>query len=241
MHSTLLNHLLVPVGASLVLKFGFTNNFFPFRDYLPHVLRQLENIFRIITVNIRFHGEDRYVRLRGPSGQLYVFAYRNTVARKTCLQDPGHGGLLCLTSFDLSKAHTLMVTKYEISAPVIAESAPFRLLARTKYLRTLTLIRCHNLPFILALTPDSNQSGHHRCPNLEDLILYVEAQNSFNITELRRMARKRASMYKKLSSITIIGLGELVPGKEVFKLREHVTRVEYRVEERPPVWDDIAR
>ena len=230
----LLNHLLVPVGASLVLKFGFTSNFFPFRDYLPQVLRQLENISRITTVTIRLCGEDRYVRLRGPSGHLYVFANHNAVARKTPLQDPGHGVLLCLTSFDLSKTHTLTVTEHEIPAP-------FRLLARTTYLRILTLVRCNNLLFILALTPDSNQSGHHLCPDLEDLVLYVEAQNSFNITELRRMARKWASMCKKLSSITIVGLGELVPGREVFKLRKHVTRVEYRVEEKPPVWDDIAK
>jgi hypothetical protein len=40
--------------------------------------------------------------------------------------------------------------------------------------------------------------------------------------------------------ITIVGLGELAPGKEVFKLREHVARVEYKFEGEPPKWDDIA-
>ena len=34
-----------------------------------------------------------------------------------------------------------------------------------------------------------------------------------------------------------VGLDELVPGKEVFKLREHVARVEYRVDDVPPHWD----
>jgi len=51
------------------------------------------------------------------------------------------------------------------------------------------------------------------------------------------MTKERASAGKKLSSITIVGLGELVPGENVFKLKEYVKRVYYRVEEKPPRWD----
>ena len=104
-------------------------------------------------------------------------------------------------------------------------------------LRTLVLIECHNLPFILALNPEENPSKLVLCRNLEHLVLYFESQDQFHIKHLTGMARERASRDAKLSSITIIGLGELVPGKEVFKLREHIERVRYRVEDEPPDWD----
>ena len=51
------------------------------------------------------------------------------------------------------------------------------------------------------------------------------------------MAEERASRDAKLSSVTIVGLGELVPGKEAFKLRKYVGRVDYRVDDAPPDWD----
>ena len=53
------------------------------------------------------------------------------------------------------------------------------------------------------------------------------------------MAEERASRDAKLSSITIVGLDELVPGTEVFQLREHVGHVEYRVDDALPDWDTI--
>ena len=39
--------------------------------------------------------------------------------------------------------------------------------------------------------------------------------------------------------ITIVSPGELVPGKEVFKLREHVTCVDHRVGDAPPKLDHL--
>jgi hypothetical protein len=90
------------------------------------------------------------------------------------------------------------------------------------------------------LDPDQTPSKPVPCPKLEELVLYVESRDAFNIPELMSMAKERASRGAKLSSITIVGLGELVSGKEVFKLREHVAHVDYRVEEEPPEWDDIT-
>ena len=48
------------------------------------------------------------------------------------------------------------------------------------------------------------------------------------------MAKQRASRDAKLSLITIVGLDEPVPGTEVFKLREYVKHVEYRVDDALP-------
>jgi hypothetical protein len=53
------------------------------------------------------------------------------------------------------------------------------------------------------------------------------------------MARERASGGAKLSLITIIGLGKLAPKKDVFKLREHVAHVKYRIDDTSPAWDDL--
>ena len=53
------------------------------------------------------------------------------------------------------------------------------------------------------------------------------------------MVRERASRDIKLLSITIVGMDELVPGKEVFELREHIERVHYRVDDASPEWDDL--
>lgn len=54
------------------------------------------------------------------------------------------------------------------------------------------------------------------------------------------MAKNRASRGAGLLSLTIVGLGELVPGKEVFDLRKYVKRVECSIEDEPPMWDDCS-
>ena len=70
--------------------------------------------------------------------------------------------------------------------------------------------------------------------SLEEIIAYIESWDQFHIKHLLSMAKRRDSSGVKLSSITIIGLGELISGKEVFKLREHVTRVDCKVDDAPP-------
>lgn len=68
-------------------------------------------------------------------------------------------------------------------------------------------------------------------------MLYIEEPNEFYIAEMLCMAKERASRGAKLSLVGIVCLSEHVPGKEVFKLREHVTRVGYMVDDVPPYWD----
>jgi hypothetical protein len=55
-------------------------------------------------------------------------------------------------------------------------------------------------------------------------MIYVEPRDTFNVPGLINMVKERASNGARLLSITVIGLGELVPGKEAFKLREYVER-----------------
>ena len=184
-HSILLNHLSIPAGASLVLKFRFADNKSQFCEYLPRTLGQLENIASITAVNIRFDGEEIFLRLRGKCGELYMFCHRKNESAVRDRGDPR-----CLVPFNLSETRTLTITKHEIPTPTeLAHSAPFKLLARTMSLRTLTLTQCNNLPFILTLDPDQNPSKQLLCPNLEKLVLHVGEWDSFNITELISMAK----------------------------------------------------
>lgn len=105
-------------------------------------------------------------------------------------------------------------------------------------LRSLTLTKCRNLPFILALDP--SQTGPLICPCLEELVIYVGGQDEFCITALISMGKERAANHAKLSSITIIDLGNFIPGNEVLRLREHIAHVEYRVDDVSPVdWDPL--
>ena len=235
-HSILLNHLSIPAGASLTLKFQFVDNESQFCEYLPRTLGQLENITSITAVNIRFDGEEISLRLHGKCGELYMFYHRKD---QSVVRD--REVARCLVPFNLLEIRTLTITKHEIPTPTEpAHSDPFRLLARTISLRTLTLTQCNNLPFILALDPDQNSSEQLLCPNLEKLVLYVREQDSFNITELISMAKGRALKGARLRVMMIVSLGEFVSGKEVFKLKAYVTHVEYRFEEKPPKWDSIS-
>ena len=64
----------------------------------------------------------------------------------------------------------------------------------------------------------------------EALILSIEELYSIYITDMLDMAEGRALGGAKLSSIAIVGPGGVMPGKDVFKLRDYVTRVDYRVQ-----------
>jgi hypothetical protein len=108
-----------------------------------------------------------------------------------------------------------------------------------KDLRTLTLARCNNLIFILPLNPDKNPSKIVACPKLEEIIIYIKRPGQFHVGELLSMAKGRASRGAKLSAITIVSTDALAPTKEVFQLRKHVSRVEYKFDDASPSWDTL--
>jgi hypothetical protein len=101
------------------------------------------------------------------------------------------------------------------------------------------LAKCHNLPFIFALNPGKN-TNVVLCPNLVELVFYVKSQDLFHIGHLLSMTKKRALRGATLPSITIVGMDELAPAEEVFRLKEYVTHVDYRVDDSPPDWDDLG-
>ena len=148
--------------------------------------------------------------------------------------------LRSLSYFDLSRTKRLALAQYRPpTVDAVDKSAPYHILSRMKDLRTLTLTRCNNLPFILALNPDQNSLKCVLCPKLEGIVLYVKGLESFNVEGLMGMAEERASAGMKLTSLTVIGLGELLPWWEVFKLKKYITHMDYKVGEKSPRWDEV--
>lgn len=71
-HSILLNHLRIPIGASVTLRFRFTGNKIPISDYLFGSLDNLCNISHVSSIDLSFNsGVEMW--LKGPSGDLRVF------------------------------------------------------------------------------------------------------------------------------------------------------------------------
>jgi len=238
-HSILLDHLSIPAGASLTLTLWFSGNKSPIPDFLPKSLENLRNIFPISSVNLSLSGFDNHVRLKGPNGGLYMLGrMREWEAGNLPLLDRRF--LRSLSCFDFSGTQRLTVTHQELpGVEAIGKSAPYHVLSRMKDLRTLTLIQ-DNLPFILALNPVRKPIQCAPCPKLEKLVLYVDERESFNIKELMSMAKERASVGMKFSSITVFDLSKRVLEKRVFTLKQHVTHVDYsRVEGKLPRWDTV--
>ena len=110
-----------------------------------------------------------------------------------------------------------------------------------KDLRALTLSRCNNLPFILTLNPNENSSKIVLCPKLEEIILHIKKLDQFCAEELCSMAKERTLRGAKLLAISVVSMDNApVPTKEVFQLREHVSRVEYKFDDALPGWDTLA-
>lgn len=71
-HSILLNHLSIPTRASLTLGFDFAGDKSLISDFLPKTLKNLGNIFPSSSINLTLHKLEKYVRLGGPNGELYM-------------------------------------------------------------------------------------------------------------------------------------------------------------------------
>jgi len=241
-YGVLLNHLHIPDGASLVLDFNFGEKKPFIGACLPKTSKNFRNLFRITAVNLYFGRERKCVLLVGPNGALYMIGHREGEENLTFWDGPVDRQILQSLDYFKSRLHevrSLTITEYNYRLLTgLHGLTPFDILPHMNGLHTLTLIRCKNLDFIAVLNPGCvGRSKIMFLPNLKELILYVEARSGFYIEPLMIVAKERALRGAGLKLVTIVGLGELLPGKEVFKLREHVGRVEYRVEENPPEWD----
>jgi len=241
-HPILLNHLSIPTGASLTMEFTLRVGESPLPDLLPNTLNNLRNISSISSVDLFLGDFDKFVRLDGPNGGLYMLGQWIDF-------DGAHGFtvnnqvLRSLSRFDLSGTQRLVVTQYESSTvDTVDNSALYHILSRMKDLRTLTLslAQYNDLPFILALDPAQNPSKRVLCPKLEEFTLHVWEPKSLEIEELKSMVKERASAGRKLSSITIHDLDEVMLESEIFELKKFIAHVDHIVGEDPAKRDSTS-
>jgi hypothetical protein len=102
------------------------------------------------------------------------------------------------------------------------------------------LTDCLNHPFVFALNPNQILSKVVVCPKLGEVDLHIETGDRFCIDELLEMTKEWSSREVKLSTIIIICSQELVPANEMDKLRDHVSRVEYRLDGVIPSWYEAS-
>ena len=239
-HSTLLRHLNIPVGVSLISRFNFGGDESPLRVYLPESSSNHLNLSHITTINLLLRPLQKFTLLSGPSGRVCVLASRKSRS------DPSPSTLdrRILCSFGhptLLTTQRLAISNYHQQRPYeVGECPIFQILSSTQNLRVLILSGCTNLPFILALDPGQDPSGLVLCPNMEQLVVYTWTLDRLQLNLLINMTKNRASRGAKLSSIMIANLGGRKQRKDVFKLKDHVTHMEYRVGGAPPDWDDVA-
>ena len=237
-HSILLKHLLIPSGTSLVLEFNFNGERSPIPDYLPKTLDNLNNLSRTTAINLSYES-GLHLRLSGPSGGLYVLGH--WTGADTFLSTVNRRVLRSLNHFTISTTERLTITAFGATIPQKTEKSPvYHTLLLMKSLRILILTDCLNIPFISALNPDKTPSKTLVCPVLEELVLYVKKKEWFCIDKLLGMAKGRSSSGARLSTITIVSTQEFMPVENVLELRNHVSRVEYRLDNVMPLWDKIG-
>ena len=143
--------------------------------------------------------------------------------------------LQSLVMFDTSRVQRLAVTQYAVSSRMnTAESPPYQVLCHMENLRTLILTECHNLLFFAALNPEKTPNGVILCSWLTELTLHIHLEKRFCLGELWEMAKARDSRGVRLESVMVICTQQLAQPKEVFKLRQYVSLVQYKLEDEFP-------
>ena len=212
--SVFLNHLVIPVGAKL--ETGPGSDGFIIEDHIPSSIDNLKNLSSITEIHLHLDGyPSPFVQLSGPDGQLRMMA-----------GEINNAGLVfeSLARFDTSKTKRLKIDGS--SHQYIDPPYPYHTLLPMKYLRTLVLSRCSDIPcaFMDALNPNTSPSKEVVCPSLEELVFVPGDVEEFDIQTVIEMATSRASRGAKLRYFK--DRAELDP-MDAVELRKHVLRVEY--------------
>ena len=242
LHTILLNHLLIPTGASINQLVDLVEVKSPIPSHLPNDFNNLQHLSNITSINLSFD-PGAYLRLEGPSGRHDVIA--NWTGQGCIPTSIGRRVLRSLDVPTLAAAEKLAIAYWRCSA--ISSSAPvdksrtYRTFHLMNNLRILALTACLTRTFIFVLNPGKNTSGTVVCPKLKQLFMYVDRKDWFYLSELLEMAKARASKGAKLETVTITCAGEFLPVSEVLKLRTWISHVEYKLDNVVPAWNAIPR
>ena len=241
-YSTLLNHLSIPPNAATTMTFDLINDRLPIQDHHPKSLVNFGHLSYITQINVGLRGKPKLIQLYGPSGSHHIQGkWVGVTGFDNCPVTVDTRMLQSVVTFDTSNVERFAITQYPVSPHLnTEESPPYHVLFRMGNLRTLTLTECHNLLFFAALNPEKTPHGVILCLGLTELILHVHLEKRSCLKELWEMAKARDSRGVRLQSVTIICTQQVVLPKEVFKLRQYVPRVEYRLEDEFPEWNVVV-
>ena len=220
--SILLDHLVIPVGAELILRSG--SNTFILEDCIPRSLDNLENLSSVAKIHLHLGGSRSFfVRFSGLDGQLRIMS--------TYVYIPPSQAFESLARFDTSKTEWLRI---DSRSDPLSRDVPYRALLPMKNLRTLVLSRCTGLPcaFMDVLNPNTSLSKEVVCPSLEELVFVRrppenpgdDDEEEFDMQAVIEMAAVRASRGAKLGIVK--DEAEIDP-VDLLELRKHVLHVEY--------------
>ena len=214
--SSLLDHLLIPIGAKLSLRGESFRRII--EDHLPGSLDNLRNISNITKIRLSA-GDYAYVQLSGPSGQ---FSMASRVDARS--------GFECLVRLDTSKVERLEI----VGINHLLMRPSYRGLLSLENLRALTFSLCKSpYTFMDALNPDTVSSDVMPCPKLEEIVLIPHTGTEVDIESVTKVAAARAFGGAKLRTVWIGGKDKLNP-RDVLELRKHVLNVEC-----DPVVDEV--
>ena len=213
--SLLLDHLLIPVGASLTTQVVLRGPLI--EDHLPRSLDNLRNLSGFTKIRLFTVGWPPRVELSGPNGQVTMAPISQTDTSCMVLES--------LVQFGVSKVRRLEINYDE----TLSRDLVYRMLLATEDLCTLVLSHCYNPHgFIAALCPNINSPEVVACPKLEELILTFSINGgTFNLKDVIGMGAARALGGSRLRTVRIVdGQDALDPG-DVLELKKHVMHVEY--------------
>ena len=206
----LLEHLLIPVGATLTIGADLRSP--TIEDHLLKSLDNLKNLPGFTGIYLYFCRWHPRIEFSGPNRNVIIFpAYLGLPTTQSILES--------LALFDTSKVERLEIENGQSSA----RDLPYQTLLPMKRLRTLTLSRCQNIHiFTDALQPRAG-SEDVVCPELEKLVLVprsdLEAKDVIGMAVARELRRV------KLKSVRI-ATHDKVEEADVLELKKHVLQVE---------------
>ena len=210
----LLDHLLIPVGARLMVHMHLEDLLD--EDRPATFLGNLRNLCGFTTILVLNDEEELSMQFEGPNGSVSVIPFPD-------LEDWTCSMLNSLVHFDLSTAEHL-----EIDRGYCPSSGPFRaVLHSMKNLRSIRLSECKSsCTFICALHPSTSSSGVMVCPKLEKFI-FVLGSDGLGMKSVIEMAAARASRGAKLMCVTLKrNEGARYSQLDLLELEKHVLRVE---------------
>ena len=239
-HTTLINHLLIPAGATINQTVRISDARSPILSHLPNDFKNLKHLSIITSITLNF-ASWMHFRFEGPSGEHRMFGeWRPWSATATNF---GRQVLESLDALSVSAVERLAIERWQFStSPTAVKISPiYRFFHLMDNLRVLTLTACLNHPFLFALNPKKNASKLVVCPKLKELVVHIEEKEGYFTNRLLAMAKERASRGARLRVVTIIDVDKLLTATQVLELRAYVSRVEYRRENIMPNLNAIRR